>query len=188
MSINITKEEISQLDQAGINELFIFCCKSGELRTIKYLFGSSNVSLRPDLDFAEDFYNGLTYASANGHLNIVKYLLFEKKGEKASFDNFYQDYLSLTCEGKHFHIMDYLLEHKIFDPERAFVNTHQYLQEPNELTRYLVMNCDIPISSNVQEIMNKAPMIRAMFESRELNKELSKNLSVSNSEDKKFKL
>jgi hypothetical protein len=186
--INKTNTNITKFDQDELNQLFMDCCKGGDLETIKYMFTSPKLKFRPDLDYAEDYYDGLTQAGANGQLNVVEYLLFSKELDNNASYGFYFDYLALICEGEHFHIADFLLEKRIFDPLTAFTETHNYVREPTLLSQYLIINCDVPLTPKVQQMISDKPLIAEMFAKRELNRELKEILDISNDKNKKFKL
>lgn len=186
----IQDKEITEFIQDELNRLFIEYCKLGDLDNIKYMLTSPNLTMRPDFSFPDTEQNdGLMNAAANGHLEIVKYLLFSPDLEKNdSYPSESYDHLKLICERNHFHIADFLLENKLFNPEVVFNEVHNYGADVSPLTYYLVLNCNIPITTKVQKIINNNINIAKVFESRELNKELYNILGNSDNYNRKFKL
>lgn len=189
IDLNNLKQNFHQFDQDEVNALFMHCCKAGHLSAIKFMFKEPDLPFRPDIDYTDDYYDGLTQAAANGYLDIVDYLLYSKDLDKNPiFNRFYYDYLALICEQKNFNVADYLLKKEIFDPETAFIESHYYTTEPSSLTHYLVINCNVKITPEIQTIIDDKPLIAEVFMLRELNKELKQNLTGTELNNKKFKL
>jgi hypothetical protein len=182
--------EIDVLAQYQIDELFLESCESGDLDTIKYLFTSPNIFYRPDIYYTDDnFHDCLTLAASNDHLEVVKYLLYSNDlNENPMFSRNHYGYLSFICESEQFDMADYLREKEIFDPIEAFIETHKEATKPNLLSQYLIINCNIPITDEIKEMISDKPLIAQIFEKRELNKELREKLDISDDTNKKFKI
>ncbi len=193
------KEKIilAQKSQQEIDKLYIELCKVGDLDSIDYMLTSPDLKRRPKfgsvvLDVRPNgnkYYDGLIYAGENGHLELVDYLLFSPKikdHEYYSDEDF--DYLKLICDKGHFHIADFLLEKKIFDPQHVFVETYLRSKDVDNLAYYLITKCNIEITPDVQDIIDKNPKIADIFMKRELNQDLTENLGLSNQFNKKLKI
>jgi hypothetical protein len=177
------KKNIDLLDINSITDLFTKSCKKNDLPTVKYILTSRKLFIRPD---AHDIYIGLLRAAEYGNLKIVDYLLFSKDLEKnPSFSHRDSAYVESISKQNQFHVLDFLLEHKIFNPEITFVDCHKYVEEPTPLTYYLVNKCNVTINGSIQEIIDRNPLIGKVFLNRELNKELEDKPGLSN---KKLKL
>lgn len=188
----MNKEDIRliQFNQQTLDEAYLNCCHNGDLESIKYMLTSTDVLLRPDLTYIDDIhgYEGLTHAAINGHLDLVEYLLFSPELKiNDSFSPHRINYLKLICQNGHLHVADFLLEKKIFNPETVFMRIISH-EKASELCKYLIFNCDIPITSEVDKVINGIPFIKELFEKRELNKELNKELNICKKINKKVKL
>lgn len=177
------KRNLELLDKNTIRNILIDACRDNRLSMVKYILTSRKVFIKPD---SHDVYMGLLYAAEHGNLKIVEYLLFSKDLEKnPSFSHRDSAYVEAISKQNQFHVLDFLLEKRIFDPEIAFVDCHKYVEVPTPLTYYLVNKCNVTINGAIQEIIDRNPLIGKLFLNRELNKELANKLDVCN---KKFKL
>lgn len=181
----------AQFNEDDLSALFADLCEVGDLESIRYMLTAPDLHIRPDFDDIADERDevGLTLAAANGHLNVVQYLLFSPELKKHdSFPSDYFDYLKLICRNGQFHVADYLKEKEIFDPLLVFDRVLFHGRQNDNLAEYLIINCDIPVTSKVQKVINGVPFIAQLFEKRELNKELKKNLDVLDTPNKRYKL
>ena len=187
------KEDIklAQLNQLTLNKAFLECCKTGDLDGVRYMLTCTNVKIRPDFTYPDNNtgHDGLSYAGLNGHLDIIKYLLFSPELKQNDFygDPIYE-YLQFICQNRHFHIVDFLVKKEIFDPFTVFTEIRFHENKFEELANYLIINYDIPITPEIKKVIDRFSFIADIFEKRELNKELKQELKVSESPSNRFKL
>lgn len=186
--VNKNNKKQAKIEHEKIDELYMHCCKSGDLETIKNILTCPDGKFKEKSSYPTNYDVGLTQAAAHGHLDIVQYLLYsEDLKHRPQFNFYFADYLILICENEKFHVADYLLEKNIFDPEIAFLQT-QHAKEPSVLTNYLIINCNVPLTSLIQNLIADKPLIAEMFAKRELNRELKEKLDIYDDKNKKFKL
>ncbi len=65
----------SYLYPYALNEAFKRMCARGDLKEVKYVLTSSDLTLRPDIHYSEDY--PFRVACQNNHLELVKYFIFQ---------------------------------------------------------------------------------------------------------------
>jgi hypothetical protein len=181
----------AQSSQITLNKAFLECCKTGDLDGVRYMLTSTDVQIRPDFTYPDDRtgHDGLSYAGVYGNLDIIKYLLFSPELKN---NDYYAEpistYLHFICHNEQFHVADFLVEKKIFDPLKVFTEILFHENKFGELAHYLIINCDIPITPEVKKVIDCSTFIAEIFEKRELNKELKSELQISELPNNRFKL
>ena len=84
----------------GVNEIFIKACKTGNLTTVDYLLAKVNNQTKAE---------GVIAASANGHLELVKYLV-RRGADFQAIDNYA---FRVAVSRGHFDVVQYLVENHV---------------------------------------------------------------------------
>lgn len=166
-------KNIPLLDEPTISKIFTNACVEGDLSTIKYILTSKKLFVRPHSFHLNE---GLTNAALNGHLNIVEYLMYSEDLEtNPNFNNYNYSNLQHMCQHKHFDVVDFLFKNNIFEPQRVFIEFHKNIEEPTELSHYLIEKCNVPINISIQSIIDRNPLISKIFIHRDLESDLKNN-------------
>jgi hypothetical protein len=152
------------------------------------------------LNYNKTITSGLISASSKGHLAIIKHFFFnETYSEIIDFEYTTGSILYAACENNQIQVLQFLLEtdgikekydiHKDNDClfKLAYENNH------TDILKYLIFNLNIEKTSNIEQHLinrSRSESINHMFETRELQKSLGKELpsNKDNQINKKLKV
>ncbi len=165
-------------------------CKSGHLEIVKYLLTSPELTSHSDIHFDNDA--PFILACYSGNIELVKYLLISPElKEHADIHTKYmgtKDYgFILACQRGYVDLVKYLLtspelkEHADIhiDGDRALLTA--WHKKQSDIIKFLIFDMNIQKTPTIDIYIHEQGMedVQKMFESRELTKELNKELDVN---------
>lgn len=182
---NIHYQENAPLHQA---------CEHNHLHIVQYLLTSPELKKHADIHSRNDW--ALTLACNEGHFEMVKYLLASPDLKEHS--NITVDQLYYAIKLEHYDIVDYLLISPDLkknptlnmDEDYIFKQTCEYADM--KTMQYLIYDLDIKKTKELNKYLEKSTgrpgrlvsEAKKMFELRDINKQLNKDL-LDNQEFKK---
>lgn len=180
------KNNIKKMSQYELDANLIHYCKNGDLDVVRYLLISPELKEHADIHNKDDWV--LYYACNYGYLDIVKYLLTSSElKEHADIKSLAYRSLKVACCKGHIDIIKYLLT----SPElKENVNIHVdndsifiYIcnQYYIEILQYLIFDYNIEKTEDIKNYLdsNLKKDIVHMFEKREWEKKLKKDLKIN---------
>lgn len=154
------KLNIQKMNQEQLNDEFINQCRDGDIETIKYLLTSPDLEKHAEIHSKNDF--GIMNACVHQKLKIVDYLLKSSELKEHANIHVRNDVIfKNACHHNRWNIIEYF----IFDYQ---------IDKTKEIEKYLV-------KQNKINILN-------MFDKRELEKRIQKDLQKNAEKYNKIKL
>jgi ankyrin repeat protein len=174
----------TKLSQNKLNKEFIDACENGHLEVVKYLLTSPELKKHVNIHVFNDY--GFRFACVNGHLNIVQYLLTSPDLKNHANIHSQNDLgFQWACGKGHIKIVQYLLtsvdlkDHANIHADDDYGFKYVCSNGQLELIKYFIFDMAIKKTKAIIKYLNEHPdeQIEKMFNIRELNDKLDKNLS-----------
>ncbi len=188
-------EKYKDLSQLEIDTKFIQSCQFGLLDDTRYLLNSNDLPIKANLYRFDGM--GLQYACYYGHLNVAQYLLTSPELKETVDIYTYKKPFELVEEFIKTGNIDAVkffisFENKyVFKPSKIAEFTIKNINENNlDLARYLIFDLNIKRSKPIDKLLLENPNeeIEKMFQLREVNKSLNKELRDNKATNLRMKL
>jgi ankyrin repeat protein len=168
---------------------FINACGLGDLKIISYLLTSPDLKKKADIHAKDD--SGLYWAARMGNFNVVKYLLTSHELKKhACISVGINSCFETACENNHKEIIMFFLESKEMNNKlsQAFMDACKY--EKFDIAEFIIFELGLKKNQKINDYLKEKNLlfISNMFNTRELNQSLNKELVKNCSIDKRNKL
>jgi len=168
-------------EQKDIDDKFREACISGDLEKVRYCLTSSELTFHANIHAIHPF----RHACQFGHLEIVKYLLTSPElKEHASASQEEEIFLFSAVINKRLDVVKYLLgspdlsikPNLHIDDDLVFTNSCS--KKDYDMLRYFITDLNIEKSNAISKYLerNPDPKVDSLFDMRELNSDLNKNL------------
>ena len=194
----LTSEELKKKSDIHVHDdnVFRLACINGNLPLIKYLLTSPELKEHSNINNCGNNVSGLVQACDHGNLEIVDYLLTSPElKEHADIDRDKDSAFLRAISKGNLKVVKYLLT----SPKlKTHANLHvrkDYafelaLNENNlDILQYFILDLDIPRSEHINNYLKNKPneTVEKLFEIRDLQKELVKEVSDFSNEKSKVK-
>lgn len=183
----LKNENIEYIDINSNISAFISACGSGELEIVKFLTSSPEIKVHIN---PTKYYLGFKKACANNHINIAKYFLEDTNLLQELNGSNYREIFLATCHNNSVDCLDYILKTTYLEEyvniQSEFINLID--KEMFEVIRYLIFEYDINTTSEIDKYIKNHDEVKNWFKTRDLNKELNKELISSKDNNKKLKI
>jgi ankyrin repeat protein len=166
--------------------------KVGDLEIVKFLLTSPKLKDKANIHADDDY--AFHLACANGHLEVVKYMLTSSELDEHAHIHPYSNY-KIIIENGHLDILKFLLESKKLNvhAENDLIFISACNQGNLKIIQYLIFDLNIDVNENIKnylksEINPFVEKVKHMFEMRETNESLEKELLSDKLYQKKTKL
>lgn len=202
--------QVKSASQDRINLLFLDACRNGELDKVKYFLTSPEINRYADIHVDQDA--ALLFATREGHYEVIEYLLNSPDLKENISIHAQGDYALIgACISGDIEMAKYLLtsptlkEHidihtggSNYKSDKPFITAYSY--ERLELIHYFIFELNIEKTDEIKALLSNhmneqyeriSQTVNSMFEKRELNEELVKELNsdtISKNVSKKAKI
>lgn len=212
--IDLTERILKRIEdredyQEMVNIGFRAACENGKKNMVRFLLTSPKLKKNAEINATNkrkigerigtiDTFSGLAKACQHNQLEIIEYLLHSPELKKHA-DIKEREYLpfKLACRRGNLDIIKYMLNNPSLKPTEegiikgvyAALLDYKRKSELEETIKYFVFDYKIPHYEVFQELIQKKNLtsIGKMFESRNLNDKLQKDLSINQSAPKIIK-
>lgn len=190
--------KFGKLSKSALTQEFVIDCEYGNLDAVKYLLTSPELQTHANLKYNNDV--GFRFACYKGHLDIVKFLLtsselLEKPNINAGHDND-DSGIYHACKEGYVEMVKYLLtspdlqEHANIHENKDSIFRTICLDGNSQMIQYLIFDYNIEKTEYIDNFLkgNRLFEIDSMFEKRDLNNSLLKDLAPNLINKKKIKI
>lgn len=149
-------EDYSQMDEEMLNETLREFSRQGDLDGVIELLTSPKLPIKADIHYGDDW--SLLLAIENGHTDVVKYLLNSEN---------LKEHADIT-------VNDYYIFKTLCNIKKNLSQNNAY----EEILFFIIYEYKMPINDNITNwLLNKHPDIEQLFNKRDLNSSLNKDLN-----------
>ena len=192
--IEVVKYFLEDIQNEYPNIVFNVSCQYGQLEILEYLFHTS--------EFKSDKRNlsllGSSIAASKGHTNLLKYFLtFSEFIDSGEIKKYKYDELFVTgCEKGHVNVIDYLLDNEDFlrnvnISDMAYWGFYKACENNQmNILQYFIFEKNMEFNQHIKDYLTEKNRndIKALFNKRELSKQLTSDLPNNQTISKKIKL
>jgi len=197
MNDNLLCKKYSNLSFPELcDELYISASK-GCLEEVKYLLTSSDLTMKPFIYYGND--SILTVASSNGHIPVVEYLLnFNDYGIPVLVDySLIKSFLHNQLDLAKFLLDSDSIPYKPnIHAKEDYIFRELIIAKNKEILTYLIFDMEIDKTKSINEYLNQnhynlndfVSEVKGWFDTRELKRQLNRDLIFNDIQNKKIKL
>jgi ankyrin repeat protein len=127
-------KKFKDMSQHSLNVHCCSACGKGDFEVIQYLLFSPELEKHAQLDYVKN--KGLSFASRNGHINIIRYFLLEQKIVDIDIHARQDEMLYSAVEGGQLGVIQYLLKSPELK-EHANLKNNEYIVKAAFLSGHL---------------------------------------------------